>query len=181
MHYGQILKVDSANGIGIRLVFFVSGCRNKCEGCFQPQTHNFHYGKEFTDKTMDYIINELSKPYYDGITIMGGEPMEPENQSTVKELIIKIREKLPDKNIWLYSGLIYEKNLLQGQSHYLPDITDNILNNIDVLVDGPFVLSKRNLCLDYRGSENQRIIDLRATRKSGNITLLTNNNKLNLK
>lgn len=181
MNYGQILKADTANGLGIRLVFFVSGCTNNCKNCFQPQTHDFNYGLPYTIETENQIIKELSKPYYDGITIMGGEPLELKNQETVMQLILRIREELPDKNIWLFTGSIYDENLLPGQSRHMGDITETILNNVDVLVDGPFIPEKQNLCIDYRGSENQRLIDLKETRRQNKIVLLTDNTTLNLK
>ena len=181
MNYGQIIKADTANGLGIRLVLFVSGCRNNCKNCFQPQTHDFNYGQPYTSDTEKHILEELSQPYYDGITIMGGEPLEPENQNTVKNLILRIRKEQPDKNIWLFTGSIYEKDLLPGQKKHIKGITDIILNNIDVLVDGPFINEKRNLCLDYRGSENQRLINLKETRKQNKIVLLTDDPTLRLK
>jgi anaerobic ribonucleoside-triphosphate reductase activating protein len=142
MHYGQIITTDTANGTGVRLSLFVSGCTNHCEGCFQPQTWDFCYGKPYTQETEDHIIQELSKPYYDGITILGGEPMELENQPVIYDLLTKIKEKYPDKNIWLYTGFILDKDLVKNGRRYIPEITPKLISKIDVLVDGPFDITK---------------------------------------
>lgn len=170
MHIGQILKADSANGPGIRLSVFVSGCTNRCKGCFQPQTWDFNYGRKYDRDMEDYIIGELSKEYYQGITVLGGEPFEPENQEGVLNLIKRVKSDLPSKDIWIYSGCIYDVELLDGGARYT-EFTDEILDNIDVLVDGRFVEEKKNVTLSFRGSENQRIIDMKETRKSGELVI----------
>ncbi len=170
MHYGEIIRADCANGPGVRISLFVSGCTNRCEGCFQPETWNFNYGPLYTTSIEDFIIEELSKPYYQGLTLLGGEPLEPENQPEVWQLIERVRREQPDRDIWLFTGFTYEKDLLQGQRKYTP-YTDDILDNIDVLVDGKFIQRLKNIALRFRGSENQRLIDMPRTRESGQVVI----------
>lgn len=166
MYYGNILYYDIANGPGIRTALFVSGCRNHCPGCFNEVTWDFHYGKPYTDQTEAEIIDSLKLPVCDGLTILGGEPFEPENQPTVLHLIQEARSAVPEKSIWMYSGYTWEKLTGQIPSHaYLKDITPEILKNIDTLVDGKFMLEKRDLMLNYRGSSNQRIIEVQPSLK----------------
>ncbi|MBR3538034.1 MAG: anaerobic ribonucleoside-triphosphate reductase activating protein [Eubacterium sp.] len=171
MHIGEIYKADSANGPGVRVSVFVSGCTIHCKGCFNAKTWDFNYGRLWTKETSDYLIKELSLPYYRGLTILGGEPFEPQNQPAVSELILRVRAELPEKDIWVYTGNTYDENLIPGGSRYIQDYTDRILDNIDVLVDGPFVEDLLNLNLRFRGSENQRIINMRETRKQGTVVL----------
>ena len=159
MYYGQITRADSANGVGMRVSLFVSGCTNHCKGCFQPQTWDFSFGSPYTKETEDELVKELQRPFYSGITILGGEPFEPENQRELVKLIRRIRRELPTRTIWMYTGNVYEDMLPGGKRHI--EVTDEILDNIDVLVDGPFVEEKKNIGLNFRGSENQRIIDRR--------------------
>ncbi len=170
MYIGEIITTDCANGTGIRVSIFVSGCTNHCKGCFQPQTWNFEYGEQYTREHENYIIKELSKEYYDGLTILGGEPFEPSNQRGIIGLIRRVRTELPERNIWMYTGFTYEKDLIPGGCRYI-ECTDEILDSIDILVDGRFVEELRNISLNFRGSENQRIIDMNKTRTSGNIVL----------
>ena len=170
MYYGNIIKADIANGTGIRVSLFVSGCTNHCKGCFQPQTWDFEYGLPYTHETEDSIIDELGKTYYDGLTILGGEPFELSNQRELVKLIRRIKNELPDRNIWIYTGFTYDKDLVPGGCRYI-ECTDEILDNTDILVDGRFVLELRNLMLRFRGSENQRIIDMKQTRKLGEVVL----------
>lgn len=160
MNYGRIKKTDIANGPGVRVSLFVSGCRNRCKGCFQPETWDFNYGEEFTLKTFVEIDNALDPDYIDGLTILGGDPFEPENIEYVTAICESIKTTQPDKSIWIYTGYLYED--LRGLE---------IMRYIDVLVDGPFIESKKDISLQFRGSSNQRIIDVRATRRSGTITL----------
>lgn len=175
MYYGTIKKTDCANGPGIRISLFVSGCRNHCKGCFQPETWDFCYGKPYTKETEEEILKELILPYYQGLTILGGEPFEEENQKEVKNLILRVKSELPDKDIWVYTGYTFDKDLIsEGRKHTVD--TDEILNNIDVLVDGRFEESRKNLSLNFRGSENQRIIDMRETRHTGKLCLHPLNN-----
>ena len=170
MHVGEIKICDSANGTGIRLSMFVSGCTNHCKGCFQPQTWDFCYGHHYDKVMEDAIMKELSQPYYEGITILGGEPFEPSNQEELVKLIERIRKELPEKNIWMYTGFTYDKDLVKGGKRYT-DYTDRILDNIDILVDGKFEIDKKNISLNFRGSENQRIIMMKETRKANSIVL----------
>lgn len=170
MYYGQIIKADTANGIGIRLSLFVSGCTNKCKGCFNPDTWNFKFGQKYTEEVEQSLIDELKLPYYDGITILGGEPFEVDNQKDILPLIRRIKKELPSKTIWMYSGFTYDKDLCSGGCRYTAD-TDEILDNIDILVDGPFVLSLLDITLKFKGSSNQRIIDMKKTRETKQIVL----------
>lgn len=175
MYFGAVLTADMANGPGIRLSLFVSGCTNHCKGCFQPETWDFSYGKEYTNEVEDYLINEVSQSYYQGLTILGGEPFEPENQEVIVALIRRMRKECPEKDIWVYSGFNYEVDLSPGGSRYT-DVTDEILDHIDVLVDGRFEEELKSLRLNFRGSSNQRIIDMVETRKQGKIILSALNN-----
>ena len=175
MHIGEIITADSANGLGIRVSIFVSGCTNRCKGCFQPQTWDFEYGRPYTPEIEDLIISELSKSYYDGLTILGGEPFEQSNQREIVKLIRRIRTELPDRNIWIYTGFTYDKDLVKGGCRYI-ECTDQILDNTDILVDGKFVEELKKITLKFRGSSNQRIIDMRKTRASGKVILSELNN-----
>ena len=175
MHIGQIITADCANGPGMRVSVFVSGCTNRCEGCFQPQTWDFEYGKLYTKEWEDFIITELSKNYYNGLTILGGEPFEPCNQKEVVGLIKRVKKELPNINIWMYTGFTYDKDLVEGGCRYT-EVTNEILDNIDVLVDGRFVQELKSLMLNFRGSKNQRIIDMKTTRKQNKVILSPLNN-----
>lgn len=158
MNYAQIIKHDIANGIGIRLSLFVSGCSRNCKGCFNEAAQDREYGRPFTKETERELIKELSKPTYQGITILGGEPFESYNREPVWDLVSKIREELPEKDIWLYTGFMYEA--LMGNKD-----AECILRTADVLVDGPFMEELKNLSLQFRGSSNQRVIDLKKSNK----------------
>jgi anaerobic ribonucleoside-triphosphate reductase activating protein len=160
MHVGQIFKADIANGIGVRVSIFVSGCTNRCKNCFQPQTWDFNFGHEFTEETQREVLDALKPNYIAGLTVLGGEPFEPENQAVLAPFLERVRETYPQKNIWCYTGYIYEQDLLEGGRKHT-EFTDRMLACIDVLVDGPFILEKRNLMLEFRGSENQRILRLK--------------------
>lgn len=170
MHYGAIKNHDVANGAGVRVSLFVSGCRNGCKGCFQPETWSFTYGEEFTTVTEDEIIKMLEPSFIQGLTILGGDPFEPENQRVLLPFIKRIRNTCKGKDIWMYSGYTIEE-LRGGNPHCAVEVTDEILRNIDVLIDGRFVESLRNLTLQFRGSSNQRIIDVRKTLESDDIVL----------
>ncbi len=150
MNYAEIKKVDIANGPGVRVSLFVSGCRNHCKGCFNPETWDFDYGRPFTRETEDEIIEALRPSWIQGLSILGGEPTEEENAAVLIPFLKRVRAVLPDKDIWLYSGYTYEA---------LRD--KEILTLADVLVDGPFLLEQKDAGLAFRGSRNQRIIDLR--------------------
>ena len=156
MNYGRIKKVDIANGPGVRVSLFVSGCRNHCPGCFNPETWDFSYGAPFTKKTEKEIIKALRPSWIQGLSILGGDPMEPENQRALLPLLKRIRVMLPDKDIWLYTGYTYEQ--IRGAE---------ILKWIDVLVDGPFIDAEKDITLTFRGSRNQRIIPLKKGKPYG--------------
>lgn len=168
MYYGEIKNCDIANGEGVRVTLFVSGCTNHCKNCFQPQTWDFNFGKPFTEEVENDILNMLEPSYIKGLTLLGGEPFEPQNQKAILPFIKKIKEKYPDKNIWAYSGFTYEELITEG-THPHCDETADILSIIDVLVDGRFVEEKKNLMLRFRGSSNQRLIDMKETLKTGKV------------
>lgn len=167
MRYGAIKKRDIANGIGVRVVLFVSGCTHHCKGCFQPETWSFDYGQDYTKATEDEILEALRPAFIDGLTLLGGEPFEPQNQAELIKLLRRIRKELPEKTVWAFSGYTFEE--LTGESRARCAVTDEMLSMIDVLVDGEFVEEKRNISLQFRGSENQRLIDVPKTLKSGQI------------
>ncbi len=167
MHYAAIKNCDIANGPGVRVSLFVSGCTHRCPGCFNEVAWDFSYGDPFTQETMDTIVDMLRPSYIRGLTLLGGEPFEPENQGAVVELLRQVKRELPEKSIWAFSGYLFEKDILSGR---LGD-TSEYLGYLDVLVDGPFVEAKKNLSLRFRGSENQRLIDVKASLEQG-ITVL---------
>ena len=170
MHYCEIKHNDIANGIGVRVTLFVSGCRNGCKNCFQPETWSFTYGKEFTSETEEYILSLLSQPQIKGLTLLGGEPFEPENQRALVPLVKKVKILYPTKTVWAYTGFTLDQ-LLRQTPHPRCEVTQDLLFNIDVLVDGKYEADKKNISLKFRGSENQRLIDLPKTFKKGNIVL----------
>lgn len=176
MHVGEVMTADVANGEGMRVSVFVSGCRNHCKGCFQPQTWDFNYGREYTPEIEQFIIDELSKSYYDGITILGGDPMEPENQEPVLRLLRRIKKELPDKNVWAYTGYVYDRDLVPGGKRFVDGVTRELLESIDILIDGRFVEEFKNLMLNFRGSGNQRIIKMKETLETGKVVLSELNN-----
>lgn len=167
MNYATIKENDVANGPGVRTSLFVTGCRHACKGCFNEEIWDFKCGKEFTDETIEHILNLLRREYIRGLTLLGGEPLDPKNQEWVYKLVKKVREILPNKTIWCYSGYTYEY-ITEYMYKRLP-YTQKLLSCVDVLVDGKFVLELLNLKLQFRGSANQRVIDLRETEKKGEI------------
>ena len=172
MHYGTVKKFDVANGEGIRTTLFVSGCRNRCKNCFQPETWDFNYGKSFTSDVEAEIFNSMTNPSVRGITVMGGEPMEPENQREILPFLRRFKEKFPDKTVWLYTGNLYEELTGKLGEHYkCIQCTEELLSYVDVLVDGRFVEEEKRLGLRFRGSANQRVIDMNETRKNGEIII----------
>lgn len=170
MHYGEIKNCDIANGIGVRVSLFVSGCTNHCEGCFQPETWDFNYGNDFTEETENRILEMLAPDYICGLTVLGGEPFEPENQRVLVDFLRKVRRKYPEKSIWCFTGFTLEMLETKG-THCYCEATEEMLSLIDVLVDGRFDKNKKNISLRFRGSENQRLIDLNLTRECGTLTL----------
>jgi len=167
VNYATIKNCDIANGPGVRVSLFVSGCTHRCPGCFNEVAWDFAYGEPFTQETIDYILNLLKPDYIQGLTLLGGEPFEPQNQSAVVELLRQVKKVYPHKSIWAFSGYLFEKDILSGR---LGD-TSEYLGYLDVLVDGPFVESKKNLSLRFRGSENQRLIDVPASLARGETVL----------
>lgn len=169
MNYCGIKKCDIANGIGVRVTLFVSGCTHHCKGCFQPETWDFAYGDLFTAETEKEIQEAMAPDYINGLTLLGGEPFEPENQRVLVDFLKKVKGKYPKKSIWCYTGYLYEELLSDSRARC--EVTDEMLSMIDVLVDGEFELDKKNISLQFRGSENQRLIDLNKTRSAGEIVL----------
>lgn len=171
MNYAGIKYCDIANGTGCRTVLFVSGCRNACKGCFQPQTWDFGYGEPFDEKVQKEVLDSLAPDYITGITLLGGEPFEQENQKELVPFMRKVVAQYPNKNVWAFTGYIYDKDLVAGGRRHTED-TDVLLSMIDVLVDGPFVEELKDITLKFRGSSNQRVLDLRETIRTGKITTL---------
>lgn len=170
MNYGEIKNCDIANGLGVRVSLFVSGCTHHCKGCFNPMTWDFGYGKPFTEDTEKQLLEMLAPDHIDGLTLLGGEPMEADNQRALFPFLKKVRERYPHKNIWCYTGYTLETDLL-SDSRARCEVTDEMLSLIDVLVDGEFILEKKNISLSFRGSENQRVINLPETLAEGKIIL----------
>ena len=160
MYYGNIKKYDIANGEGVRISLFVSGCTNHCKNCFQPETWDFAYGKPYTKETEAEILDFLKNDFCKGLSLLGGDPFEFSNQEELVKLCKKAKELYPNKDIWAWTGFILDQDLLDGGRRHGP-MTDELLSYIDVLVDGPFVEEKKNIQLAFRGSENQRVIDLK--------------------
>ena len=166
MYFGKIKDCDIANGIGVRVTLFVSGCTNRCPGCFQPETWSFTYGEPFTEETEDRLLRMLAPSYINGLTLLGGDPFEPQNQTALLPFLRKVRAQYPRKTIWAFTGFLYEDLRTEGHRARCA-ATDELFGLIDVLVDGPFEEDKRDISLRFRGSSNQRIIDLRRTALTG--------------
>ncbi len=169
MNYGTIKKRDIANGPGVRVSLFVSGCTHHCPGCFNSVTWDFDYGDPFTPQTEQEILDLMAPDYISGLSLLGGEPMEPQNQRALLPLLKRVKALYPQKNVWCYSGYTLEQ--LMGESRARVETTDEMLALVDVLVDGRFVESKKDIRLRFRGSSNQRLIDLNKTRSLGKIVL----------
>ena len=172
MNYGTIKNCDIANGPGVRVSLFVSGCTHRCKGCFNEVAWDFEYGEPFTQDTIDSILKMLEPPYVQGITLLGGEPFEPQNQGAIVDLLRQIKAKMPEKSVWAFSGYLFDKDIMAGKLGP-KEITQEFVSYLDVLVDGPFILEKKDLTLRFRGSSNQRLIDVPATLESGEIVLWT--------
>ena len=170
MNYCNIKLFDIADGPGVRTTLFVSGCSHHCPGCFQPETWDFGYGEEFTAEVEDKLLASLAPDYVDGLTLLGGEPMEKVNQRALLPFIKRVKETYPDKDIWCFTGYTLETELL-SESRARCEVTDELLSYIDVLVDGEFIESQRDLTLRFRGSRNQRLIDLPASLEKGEVVL----------
>lgn len=171
MYFGNIKKNDIANGEGVRVSLFVSGCRNRCKNCFNPETWNFCYGNPFTKEVEDDIINSLKPSWINGLTILGGEPFEVENQRDLVNFIKRVRREVPDKTIWMYSGYLFDSEIHNPNGKVHCEASDEILANIDILVDGKFVEELKNLSLKFRGSSNQRIIMVKESLQEGKVIL----------
>lgn len=170
MNYASIKPVDVANGTGVRVSLFVSGCTHKCKGCFNSEAWDFNYGDLYTDETQKYILSCLDKTYIRGLSLLGGEPFDPHNQETLIKLLKEVRSRLPEKDIWCYTGYDFDKDL-KGEFAEINKSTSELLSLIDILVDGEFVLELKNPSLKFRGSSNQRIIDVQSSLKSGDTVL----------
>ena len=171
MNIAEIKTRDIANGLGVRVSLFVSGCTHHCPGCFNPETWDFSYGVPFDCEAEARILQLLNRSFINGLSLLGGEPFEPENQRALLPLVRRVRSELPEKDIWAYTGYVYERDLLPGGRAYC-EVTDELLDSLAVLVDGPFIESRKDISLKFRGSGNQRLIDLAATRRCGDVTLL---------
>lgn len=175
MNYGNIKECDIANGPGVRVSLFVSGCRHHCKGCFNEETWDFQYGNPYTEETEETIINLLKAGYVQGLSLLGGEPFEPENQKELVKLLRRVREAYPKKDIWCYSGYLYDVDMVLGGRVYT-DVTEEMLSYLDVLVDGRFVEAQKDVTLHFRGSRNQRIIDVKKSREENAVVLSPLNN-----
>lgn len=170
MNYATLKKLDVANGRGIRVSLFVSGCTHHCKGCFNPEAWNFAYGEPFTKDVEDEVLEALDSDYINGLSLLGGEPFEPANQAALLPFLRRVREKFPHKTIWAYSGYLFDADMLAGKLGPYA-ITREMLGLIDILVDGEFVLEKKNPQLRFRGSENQRVIRVPESLASGSVVL----------
>ena len=165
MNYGEIKTCDIANGEGVRVSLFVSGCTHHCKNCFNDVAWDFGYGKPFTEETEEMLLKALEPDYVDGFSLLGGEPFEPENQKELAGLLQKIKESYPEKNVWCYTGYLYDVDLIPGGKVYT-EYTDKMLACIDTLVDGEFIEAEKDLTLEFRGSRNQRILHLDEIRQN---------------
>ena len=170
MHYATIKNNDIANGPGIRVSLFVSGCTHRCPGCFNEEAWDFQYGQPFTQKTIDDLLEMLAPNYIKGLTLLGGEPFEPQNQPYIVEFLRQVKSVYPNKSIWAFSGYLFDKDIRAGRLGPW-EITEELLSYLDVLVDGPFIQEKKDLTLRFRGSSNQRLINVPASLKSGDVVL----------
>lgn len=170
MNYAVIKNCDIANGPGVRVSLFVSGCTHCCPGCFNAEAWDFDYGTPFTQQTIDEILEMMKPSHIKGLTLLGGEPFEPQNQPEIVKLLRQIKEKYPEKSIWAFSGYLFDEDILQGRLGPW-EITEEYLGYLDVLVDGPFVMEKKDLNLRFRGSSNQRLIDVPASLQEKRVVL----------
>ena len=168
MNYATIKKHDVANGVGVRVSLFVSGCTHRCKGCFNAEAWDFSFGKEFTEETEREIVEALAPSYIAGLSLLGGEPFAPANQRALVKLLRRVRREYPQKTVWCYTGYLYDSDLCEGGRAHC-EATDEMLSFIDVLVDGEFVEEKKDLKLQFRGSSNQRILDVKEGLKTGGL------------
>ncbi len=170
MNYADIKQYDVANGLGIRVSLFVSGCTHHCKNCFNKKNSGFHFGNPFTEAEIEKILEYLKPSYVSGLSLLGGEPFEPENQPGLLTLVKKVKEVYPDKDIWCYTGYLFDEDICGKMLDQVPE-TRELLACIDVLIDGPFIEERKNLKIRFRGSDNQRIIDVKKTMEAGEIVL----------
>jgi anaerobic ribonucleoside-triphosphate reductase activating protein len=170
MNYATIKNCDIANGPGVRVSLFVSGCTHRCKGCFNEIAWDFNYGEPFTQKTIDDILEMLKPDHIKGITLLGGEPFEPQNQPALLDLLRQIKKEYPQKSVWAFSGYLFDKDILAGKLGPW-EITREYISYLDVLVDGPFIQEKKDLSLRFRGSSNQRLIDVPASLEQNKVVL----------
>ncbi|MCR4561930.1 MAG: anaerobic ribonucleoside-triphosphate reductase activating protein [Bacilli bacterium] len=170
MNYATIKNFDIANGLGVRVSLFVSGCRHHCPECFNAVAWDFNYGEPFTEEVKESLYEMLKPEYIDGLSLLGGEPFEIENQRALLPFVREVKRRYPEKNIWAYSGFLLDKELMSGRAHC--EATDELLSYIDILVDGKFVVALKDISLKFRGSSNQRIIDVQKTLKNGEVVLV---------
>ena len=170
MNFATIKKYDVANGPGVRVSLFVSGCNHRCKGCFNAEAWDFDYGEKFTEQTEEEILTALDHSFIAGLSLLGGEPFDPKNQECVTLLLRKVRARFPQKSVWCYTGYTFEKDLVEGGAAYT-QYTSEMLSYIDILVDGKFIEELKDIKLRFRGSSNQRIIDVKRSLKEGCIKL----------
>lgn len=180
MNYATIKKYDIANGPGVRVSLFVSGCSHHCKGCFNPETWDFNYGKPFTVQVEEEILSALKHDYIEGFSLLGGEPFEVENQRSLLPFVKRVKTRFPQKSIWCYSGYLFDRDLT-GKSMVNCECTAELLSYIDIMIDGEFIEDKKNLNIKFRGSENQRIIDVQKSLKEGKVCTVSDDDpRLNL-
>ena len=172
MNYGEIKKVDIANGTGVRVSLFVSGCTHRCKGCFNPETWNFNFGSPYTEETENEIIDSLKPNYIEGLSLLGGDPFEALNQPELLKLLTRVRKELPEKNVWCYTGYLFEELTGEIKSRAFTNVTREMLSLIDVLVDGEFIESLKDISLKFKGSSNQRIIDVKKSLEENRVKLM---------
>lgn len=170
MNYATIKKRDIANGVGVRVSLFVSGCTHRCKNCFNKETWEFSFGEKYTDKTQALILSYLEPSFINGLSLLGGEPFEPQNQKELLNLLREVKEKFPKKDIWCYTGYLFDEHLL-SDSRARCEYTDEMLSYIDVLVDGPYIEEEKDITLQFRGSKNQRVIDVKRSLSEKKIVL----------
>lgn len=168
MNYADIKSADVANGLGVRVSVFVSGCNHHCKGCFNSEAWDFNYGKPFTQECIDKVLKELDKPYIKGLSLLGGEPLELKNQEGLLPLLRQVKQKHPEKDIWCYTGFTFDRDVIDGMCK-INENTKELISYVDVVVDGKFEEDKKDLSLKFRGSSNQRIIDVKKSLKENKV------------
>lgn len=173
MNYASIKKTDIANGVGVRVSLFVSGCTHHCKECFNPETWNFEYGDPFTKEVEEELLEALKPPHIKGLTLLGGEPLEPVNQRGLIAFLRRVKERFPDKTIWCYTGYTLERDLWEEEGRAWCEVTEELLGLLDILVDGEFMIEKKDIRLKFRGSSNQRILDMKKSTEEKRAVLAT--------